>query len=602
MGVQENLGTPNAFVPALYSDAIINELIVNAGADLTGVEIRIRRAGDSTGTATYQEARWRPETQAIWTGEFDVGGTGYAVEYEILSGIGGPLAPIVTNTRDGGPNNFGRIFTWPWGNHANQKGFNYGNVATDGANNATSFWWENADENHAIPYAEVYLRLKAPDTAGVTFPDTDGDGLFDLVEMALVGNLDDLTAGDDDGDGLSSPDEYNIHGTDPLVPDIDGDGLNDGAEIAAGTDPYDDDSDDDGLSDSAEVNGPPVTDPLNPDSDGDSWTDGFEIERGSDPNDIANVPTPDPLALLAYWEFNDVGDTGNAVDSINGYSGEVLGGALYTADAGGRSGTAGDYGMDFGIDSTGQTVLIPDISFLNDPAVFDEVTISFWQKLDNIAATSSFWAVSPSSANESRGLQAHVPWSNSIVYFDFGGATAPETRVSEAPVDVDFTEWHHYTFVKWGGTAEVWIDGVKLIDSAGAGRLANDFTALYLGSNQGNGSVHGMMDDFAMFSRALTPEQIGELAGGASAIDLVIPPTIVVTDVVVNPENGQASMTWNSRPGKEYSIFTSTDLTGDPVTEWTELTDGHPSGGETTSFTDAVSGGGLVRFYVVIEN
>ena len=308
--------------------------------------------------------------------------------------------------------------------------------------------------------------------------------------------------------------------------------------------------------------------------------------------------------MSSDWEFNDVGDPANAVDSVNGYSGEVLGGALYTADAGGRSGTAGDYGMDFGIDSTGQTVRVPDLSFLNGPALFDEVTISFWQKLDNIASTSSFWAVSPSSAAESRGLQAHVPWDTRTIYFDYGGATAPGTRVSQAvPIDWDEAEWHHYTFVKWGNVAEIWIDGVKLVDSAGAGRLATDFTELYLGSApNGTQSVLGMMDDFAMFSRALTPEQIGLLAGGASAIDLVTPPTVVVTEISVNPVNGRASMTWTSRPGKSYSVFTSTDLTGDPKTEWTELTDGVPSGGETTSFIDALSGGGPVRFYVVIEN
>jgi len=121
VGVQANLGTPSAFVPALYSDAIINDLITNAGADLTGVEIRIRRAGDSTGTAPYQEARWRPDTRTTWTGAFDDvdgGGAGYTVEYEILSGVGSPVAPVATNTRDAGPNNFGRIFTWSWGGHA----------------------------------------------------------------------------------------------------------------------------------------------------------------------------------------------------------------------------------------------------------------------------------------------------------------------------------------------------------------------------------------------------------------------------------------------------------------------------------------------------
>ena len=159
VGVQANLRTPAAFAPALYSDALINELITNSGADLTGVEIRISRAGDSAGVDPYQEARWRSSGQTTWTGSLD---PGFAVQYEVLSGIGGPLAPVATNTRDGGPNNFHRIFTWAWGGHANQRGFNYGNVVTDGANNGTSYWWENADENHAIPYTEVYIRLLSP--------------------------------------------------------------------------------------------------------------------------------------------------------------------------------------------------------------------------------------------------------------------------------------------------------------------------------------------------------------------------------------------------------------------------------------------------------
>ena len=106
----------------------------------------------------------------------------------------------------------------------------------------------------------------------------------------------------------------------------------------------------------------------------------------------------------------------------------------------------------------------------------------------------------------------------------------------------------------------------------------------------------------SLFSRALTPEQIGLLAEGVSAIDIVTPPKVVVTEITVNPLNGRTSMTWSSRPGKQYSIYTSTNLLGDPQTEWVELSDSWISGGETTTFTDTFSGGGPVRFYVVIEN
>ena len=43
-------------------------------------------------------------------------------------------------------------------------------------------------------------------------------------------------------------------GTDPNIPDTDGDGLFDGAEIDEGTDPFNPDTDGDGLTDGEEVN------------------------------------------------------------------------------------------------------------------------------------------------------------------------------------------------------------------------------------------------------------------------------------------------------------------------------------------------------------
>lgn len=46
-----------------------------------------------------------------------------------------------------------------------------------------------------------------------------------------------VIATDGDGDGLSDWDEENTYGTDPADPDTDGDGVGDGAEVAAGRDP-----------------------------------------------------------------------------------------------------------------------------------------------------------------------------------------------------------------------------------------------------------------------------------------------------------------------------------------------------------------------------
>ena len=109
--------------------------------------------------------------------------------------------------------------------------------------------------------------------------DTDGDGLQDGQEILL--GTDPLST-DSDGDGLSDGDEVE-RGTDPLDTDSDDDGLSDGDEVERGTDPLDADSDEDGLSDGDEVER--GTDPLDADSDDDGLSDGDEVERGTDPLD-----------------------------------------------------------------------------------------------------------------------------------------------------------------------------------------------------------------------------------------------------------------------------------------------------------------------------
>ena len=218
--------------------------------------------------------------------------------------------------------------------------------------------------------------------------------------------------------------------------------------------------------------------------------------------------------LLAYWEFNDAVDVTTAVDSTIGREG-ALEGTTYTVDAGGRTGTAGDYAMDFGVDTNGQLVRA-DGSFLNTGT--DTVTFSFWQKLSAVASTSSFWAVSPSSSGSERGAQAHVPWSNGIIYFDTVGCCDPPQRLSGVADGHDFTEWSHYAFVKNGENKEVWINGELVLSSSGAAALPTDFTELILGADGlGGNSLQGQLDDFAVFSDALSGDLIGRLAAGESA-------------------------------------------------------------------------------------
>jgi hypothetical protein len=72
---------------------------------------------------------------------------------------------------------------------------------------------------------------------------------------------------------------------------------------------------------------------------------------------------------------------------------------------------------------------------------------------------------------------------------------------------------------------------------------------------------------------------------------------LIITDIVVG-ENGGVTITWNSRPGRSYAVDAAEKLG-----EFFELTDSHPSQGESTQFTESAAGAGenTRRFYRVRE-
>lgn len=187
------LGTTTVFSPAFYSDSIINILIGNSNSDMTGVEVRLRRASNVNGT-NFQEGRWNNWVPTTWTGDLDQGTNlgNLRVDWQILNGeLGGTFFSANSGTRDGlsggsptPANNGQRVFTWAWGGHGDQKGFSYGqSVQGVDNNNANTFLWENGTEAHAIPYTEVYIHLLNP---VVPIPEPGSAVLLGLSGLALM--------------------------------------------------------------------------------------------------------------------------------------------------------------------------------------------------------------------------------------------------------------------------------------------------------------------------------------------------------------------------------------------------------------------------------
>lgn len=372
--------------------------------------------------------------------------------------------------------------------------------------------------------------------------DADGDGLPDEWEERYGLNPfsaegENGASGDPDGDGLTNLQELD-RGTDPTVADTDGDGLSDLVEtktgvwvspMDTGTNPLLEDTDGDGFPDNIEnptqaTNGPgqPGTNPNLRDTDGDGVDDYTEVLFGSDPKVNTSKPTLDPSKpnLLVWWPFNDDSDPEVALDAQRGVAGRLINGAVYTDDRGGRSGLAGDRGVDLGSGGNNRAVEVSRAGFLNLLAEHDKIAISFWQKLYVVSSSRAFMAPFAPESGDVRGLSSHATWSDGQLYWDTAGCCDYDLhRVSgPLPDGVNLVgEWHHFVFQKDGPVKEIWVDGQLAVQGENVEPLPDTFSVLYLGSGAGGAEqTQGVIDDFAIFGNALSEGQIRRLATGES--------------------------------------------------------------------------------------
>ena len=166
-------------------------------------------------------------------------------------------------------------------------------------------WWEYGEDRDPFDPDDALL-------------DTDGDGLDNLNEYL---NQTDPDVPDTDGDGLTDGAEVNSWSSDPLSVDGDRDGLSDLEEVATYfTNPNVADSDADGLSDWDEVF-TTNTDPLDSDTDGDGMADGWENANGLNPLSGGDaLLDPDGDGLSNVEEFangTDISDPDTDHDSLN---------------------------------------------------------------------------------------------------------------------------------------------------------------------------------------------------------------------------------------------------------------------------------------------
>jgi hypothetical protein len=235
---------------------------------------------------------------------------------------------------------------------------------------------------------------------------------------------------------------------------------------------------------------------------------------------------PDGMGPLAYWDFNAVQNSRVADGSGRGNTGTLVGIAL-TADRGGRTGAPADRALDLG-DGAGRMIVPSAAQGAFDSATrSNALTVSLWIWGGNQqpANGSVFWFQEYADGTGARAAQAHLPWSDSVIYWDTGqGGDCCSGAARMSKVEPDSTRWkgrwNHYVFLKRGAQKEIWQKGTLFAQADGSYPLAS-LRSLAVGSSvDGSMRFPGWMDDVAIWDRALSAEEIGALTAGASPLDL----------------------------------------------------------------------------------
>jgi hypothetical protein len=130
-----------------------------------------------------------------------------------------------------------------------------------------------------------------------------------------------------------------------------------------------------------------------------------------------------------------------------------------------------------------------------------EITVEFWQYV-TAAKNQSVFILEPDQNGWNR-LNAHTPWSDTRVYWDFGDIGSNGRLYYVPPVSLTGT-WQHFAFVasQSGNTMQIYRNGALEANQAAMDVFARYAAALQIGGNASMGFFGGSLDEFRIWSIA----------------------------------------------------------------------------------------------------
>ena len=165
-----------------------------------------------------------------------------------------------------------------------------------------------------------------------------------------------------------------------------------------------------------------------------------------------------------------------------------------------------DYSLDF---SGASNVSLAGSSFAS---ISNEITISLWCNGDSAIMPANSTIFEGSDNLNRRQVNAHLPWSDSRVYWDCGNDGSYD-RIDNLATNSDFKgQWNHWAFTKnaTSGDMKTYLNGALWNSGTGKTKLI-DLKNLNLGSAiTWNNPYYGKIDDFTVWNAELSQSEIAD--------------------------------------------------------------------------------------------
>jgi hypothetical protein len=193
--------------------------------------------------------------------------------------------------------------------------------------------------------------------------------------------------------------------------------------------------------------------------------------------------------------------------SGNNNNATLIGSPTFTSSGGGA--------IVFNPSGTGQSANVPVAAV---PSGGSQVSVCCWINLGNPGTPP---AASVFNCNDSAGnriINIHLPWNDSIVYWDAGNSGGTYDRINTSTLTLaQKTGWHHWAFTKNASTGVmvIYLDGVSIASGTGKtltlGTASTATVPCAIANFQGATNWNGSVSSFQIYNVALTAVQVSQI-------------------------------------------------------------------------------------------